>query len=174
MVPHEVYADGGVARVNPSPFGGMWAWCHVRYPATPGGTPSPVSEVVRSASGVVRAGELMPGPVSNNLTEFLALLLGLEALPDGWSGLVCSDSGVTLGRFERHHTAGMKGIPPALVGRLTAVRARLGGLTFRLLGGHPTRADLDRGRRKDGKPVSPHNVWCDRACGERAAELVGR
>lgn len=158
----EVYADGGCVLVNPSPHGGTWAWCHVAG----GGR-------VREASGTVTPEEVGLPTVSNNVTEYLALLLCLEALPDGWSGKVFTDSGVTLGRFRDYATARTKGLPDSLVKRCGAVLARLGSLEYVLLGGHPTKADLGKGfRSSDGKPVSVHNKWCDRACGERAKELT--
>jgi hypothetical protein len=33
-----------------------------------------------------------------------------------------------------------------------------------LVGGHPTRAELAMGCRKDGKQVSKWNVWVDKRC----------
>jgi DNA modification methylase/ribonuclease HI len=155
----EVFADGGVVLVNPSPHGGTWAWCHVS-----GG------ERVREAGGTVTPAEIGMGKVSNNQTEFLALLLCLEALPDGWSGKVFTDSGVTLQRFR--DAAKTNGIPPVWVRRLAGVRHRLGELEYVLLGGHPSKADLARGSRSDGKPVSAFNKWCDEECGRRAKELT--
>lgn len=157
----DVYADGGCVLDNPSPHGGTWAWCHVAG----GGR-------VAEASGAVTPEEVGTETVSNNATEFLALLLCLEALPNGWAGTASTDSGVTLLRFRDHTTTKMKGIPDAWVVRLNAVRRRLGELNFVLLGGHPTRAELAAGVRKDGKPVSEHNVWADKQCGKRAKELL--
>jgi len=159
MTPDEVYADGGCVLVNPSPHGGTWAWCHVT-----------AGERVRESGGTVTPAEIGMGKVSNNQTEFLALLLCLEALPDGWSGRVFTDSGVTLGRFRDGDKT--KGIPAPWVRRLNAVRHRLGRLEYVLLGGHPSKKELAAGVRKDGKPVSEHNVWCDRECQRRAKELT--
>ncbi|MCK8265740.1 hypothetical protein LW980_17860, partial [Erwinia amylovora] len=75
MIPTEVYADGGVVMVNPSPHGGTWAWCHVSG-----------ERMAASGSGSFPPAEYGMESASNNLTEFLALLHGLEALPDGWAG----------------------------------------------------------------------------------------
>lgn len=126
---NELYTDGGVCGINPSPLGGAWAWRLV------------VDGVVRvSTSALVRPGREVPGPVTNNQTEYLAVLDALESMPDGWSGRVCSDSRVTLGRvFQRWTT---KGLPEAWIARMAVARARLGPLTFRRLDGHPTRAQL--------------------------------
>lgn len=158
MRPEEVFADGGVVKVNPSPHGGTWAYCHVV-----GG------ERVVEASGLLLPSDCGTDVVSNNQSEFFALLVALEAMPDGWSGTVYSDSGVTLQRFADPEAVKMKGIQDGWVQRLKAVRSRLGHLTFTLLGGHPNKKELEAGRRKDGKPVSPHNVWCDRECGRQSA-----
>lgn len=160
----EVYADGGVVTENPSPIGGTWAWCHV----------DEQGERVASGSGGagpeffgLHAGEC----VSNNVTEFYALLKAIEPLPEGWSGRILSDSGVTLTRFKRPEGARMKGLPPSLVGFMRVAVARLGEVEWVLLGGHPNRKQLAEGVRKDGKPVSQHNVWCDKKCNEHAALL---
>lgn len=161
MTPAEVYADGGVVMVNPSPHGGTWAWCHVAG-----------ERAVAEGSGAFPPSAYGMATVSNNLTEFAALLFCLEALPDGWAGRVFTDSGVTLMRFQAPDAVKMNGIPDDLVARLRAVRGRLGELAFVLLGGHPTRKELAAGRRKDGKPVSRWNVWCDHQCGRRGAESL--
>lgn len=153
----EVYADGGVIHVNPSPKGGTWAFCHVAE-----GT------LLKSSGGFVLPSDIGMQTVSNNVTEFYALLASLEALPYGWCGSVFSDSGVTIQRFEDPANVKMKGIPDEWVRRLFNVRRHLGHLQFTLLGGHPNRKELAAGFRKDGKPCSKWNVWCDRYCGQIA------
>jgi ribonuclease HI/DNA modification methylase len=161
----EVYADGGVVGRNPSAAGGTWAWCHV----TAGG------RMAAESSGFVEPADAGTPEVSNNQTEFLALLLCLEALPAGWSGRVFTDSGVTLQRFRDPEGVKQKGVRPEWVDRLRAVRDRLGVLHFTLLGGHPTRADLEAGTRaSDGKPVSKWNVYCDKACGAESSRAKAR
>ena len=40
------------------------------------------------------------------------------------------------------------------------------------LDGHPTTAQLASGVGKRGGPVSEHNKWCDRACGEQARKFL--
>lgn len=154
------FADGGCVLLNPSPHGGTWAWCHVNA----------AGERVREAGGHVTPAEIGMGTVSNNQTEFLALLLCLEALPDGWGGKVFSDSGVTIGRFRDGDKT--KGVPPVWVRRLASVRHRLGELEYVLLGGHPSKKELAAGVRKDGKPVSEFNVWCDRECQRQAKQIT--
>ncbi len=152
----EVYADGGCAGANPSPHAGLWAWRHVNAG----------SGVVAEASGVI-VPEIGKS-ISNNVTEFAALLFALEALPHHWTGKVFTDSGVTLMRFRDPAGVKMKGVPGEYLTRLSNLRRFLGRLDFVLLGGHPTRAELGAGRRKDGKPVSIHNVWADQECGRQA------
>jgi len=78
-----VYSDGGVVGGSRSEIGGVWAWRHVDEEGWH----------VAQYHGITR------GPTTNNVQEFEALVRCLEALPDGWSGLVCCDSEITLGRF---------------------------------------------------------------------------
>lgn len=147
-----VYADGGCILRNPSPIGGTWAACHV----------DAEGKRVSQSSGVILPLDAGCGEVSNNQSEFYALLMGLEALPDGWSGQVCSDSRVTLLRFC--HSAKLNGIVWSWQRRLGAVLSRLGKLEPVQLDGHPTKAQLINGVGKRGQKVSEHNVWCDLKC----------
>jgi hypothetical protein len=160
--PAAVYADGGVILQNPSPHGGTWAWCWTDAPLPLEGT------ITRQDSGLLvpaADGEL----VTNNQTEFFAVMAALRSLPDGWSGMVYTDSQVTLRRVRDPEGARMEGIPPGWVACLKRHRGRLGELHLVLLDGHPTRAHLDAGTGKRGGPVSPHNVHCDKACGRVGA-----
>ena len=106
--------------------------------------------------------------MTNNLTELLAAVLGMESMPANWDGTLYTDSQVTLYRVERRSprkkAARMNGIPSALVERLNAARNRLGNYSVILLGGHPTYSDLALGHRPDGLPVSQHNVHTDKLC----------
>lgn len=158
-----VYSDGGVIKVNPSPTGGMWATCHV----------DAEGERIWSASGVVLAeeGDEYLSMVTNNQTEFRAMLAGLEALPDGWSGTVYADSLVTIRRFRDE--AGLAGIPLDWRRRMAVVLGRLGRLTYVLLDGHPSRAQLAAGVGKRGNPVSEHNVFVDALCTQEARRYLG-
>lgn len=159
-----VYADGGVIQKNPSPIGGTWAFCFV----------DAQNERIVTRSGSVSPAEFEMATISNNLTEFLALLYALEAVPAGWIGSVYTDSGVTLQRFADPWNVSMKGIPTALVDRARAVGKHVGGINLNLLGGHPNRAELAAGVRKDGKRVSEHNVWCDQECTRVGEEYVNK
>jgi ribonuclease HI len=148
-----LYADGGVIGVNPSRIGGTWAWRLV----------DAAGRVKDQASGDFLCGDINGyRAVTNNFTEFLALVNGLKALPDGWGGLVCSDSAVTLGRLFSGWK--MAGIPTWLVVAGSAALQRLGPVEHLLLDGHPTRAQLAAGAGKRGNPVSEHNRWCDEEC----------
>jgi ribonuclease HI len=163
-----VYADGGVIHRNPSPMGGTWAACHV----------DAQGNRVWEASGVTLPHEVpkrsdYPRPmVTNNQTEFYAVLAGLEALPEGWHGQVCSDSNVTRLRFFFH--ARLAGIPEEWERRMWQAQARLDWSRCQpvLLAGHPTKAQLLAGIGRHGFPVSGHNVWCDAECGRIAKKLI--
>jgi ribonuclease HI len=155
-----VYADGGVIGVNPSPIGGTWAYVHVDA----GG------EVIARDSAVVTPRSSVP-LITNNLTEMIALVRALAALPAGWSGHVYSDSQITLGRLFLGWK--MNGIPPMLVkqGADALERLDLPNVQWTLLDGHPTKAQLAIGKGKRGNPVSIHNVACDKECGRLAREF---
>lgn len=152
-----VYADGGVIGVNSSPVGGTWACCHVNDHGVR----------VYTASGVVLPRQSCP-LITNNLTEMVALVKALEALPEGWHGAVYSDSQITLGRLFLGWK--MSGIPDVLIrqGSAALKRLDLARVTWTLLDGHPTKAQLAMGKGKRGNPVSEHNVWCDKQCAKEA------
>jgi len=156
-----LYTDGGLLSRAHSKDGGTWAWRQV----------SPAGAVIGSARGIVIPSDLGMDTVENNLTETLAVLYGLESLPDGWAGTLYTDNKNALNR-----ATGMSkkfgGVPDFIKDRVLAVRKRLGNFTAILLGGHPSKKDLANGKRaKDGMPVSIHNVGCDRACQEMADEF---
>jgi len=157
----EIYTDGGIIGHNPSCDGGTWAYCIVR-------------------DGVMhcdRSGYLLPSDVAgdtvtNNNTELAAIMEAIEELPDGFVGRLNSDSRIALGWvFLGWKT---ENVPAPLLTRLEAVRARLSvlRLTWRLLDGHPTKAQLESGRGKRGNPCSEFNVFCDRECGRLAAAFT--
>lgn len=158
--PESLFVDGGVINKNPSPIGGMWAWCLVRR-----------GIIVNQNSGLVLPKEFGMKTISNNLTELMAALKGLGAVTRWnckWDGTIYTDSLNTLRRI----TNGLKftGIPNAL--RLEALDLRRGRKwQARLLAGHPTITELDSGvARRNGLPVSKWNVWCDQEC-KRVGEL---
>lgn len=153
------YADGGVIGRNPSLIGGTWAWCHVNA----------ANERIDLDSGVITPRDADMPAITNNLTEMYALVRCLSALPVGWAGVVYSDSQVTLGRlFEGWR---LKNVPLWLIKQGEAAINRIDRprCTYVLLDGHPTRAQLLSGRGKRDNPVSEHNVFCDTACREAAA-----
>lgn len=147
-----IYGDGGCIRVNPSPIGAPWAVCGVDADGNR----------VWERTGVIPAADVDTDGATNNQSEFMAVLVGLEAMPDRWSGRVCTDSFVTLRRFRDE--ARLAGIPLDWRRRMAVALGRLGRIEYVLLDGHPTRAQLAAGVGKRGNPVSEHNVWCDKTC----------
>jgi len=151
-----IYADGGTIGGNPSPVGGTYAWCHV----------DAADRRVAWDSGRLK----VRPPVTNNQAELYAVLAALATLPDGWSGHVCSDSQVTLGRVCGEGEKRSTNIPRGWIERLAYHRGRLGELVPVQLDGHPTKAELEAGIGHRGNPVSVHNVWCDEACRREACD----
>jgi len=156
------YCDGGVIGPNPSERGGTFAWCHVDVDG----------KVVASNKGVVLPAKYNLPKITNNISELVAALHCIYALPEGWSGTFYSDSQVTLGRIFWGWA--MNDVPEVLVKRSRGAAAYLGKVRAILLDGHPTRAQLANGRGKRGNMVSVHNVWCDKACGEARKEWEQR
>lgn len=158
-----LYTDGGVISANPSAIGGTWDYCLV----------SAAGARIVNASGVITPKQAHLPAITNNLTELLALVYGLERLPMGWAGTVYSDSWVSLQRVFL--AAKLRNVPRWLVERLQTLQrsGKLADMQYVLLDGHPTRAELAAGEGKRGHPVSEHNVWCDAACQQaaRAARL---
>jgi ribonuclease HI len=155
-----VFCDGGVILANPSPVGLTWAWC---------GVDSAGSRVIEH-SGYI----LLPGKWStNNQSEQIAICLALEGMKDGWAGVVHSDSSIALGRiFEQYKYTN---IPQNVIDRTIHSVKRLGKMTYVLMQGHPTKRELKAGIGKSGRPVSIHQVWCDKEChrqGKIAMEVV--
>ena len=154
-----LYCDGGCICKNPSPYGGTWAYVLTDE------RDEPLSE----ASGLILTEEI-GFPVTNNLSEFIALVKALEAVPPLWAGRVCSDSNVTLGRFFKGWK--ITGIPEEWVRRGEKARLRIDLERCRLvlIDGHPTGAHLSAGTGKRGHLVSRHNVRCDYLCRTRSIE----
>jgi hypothetical protein len=147
-----VYADSGCIATNPSTLAGTWACVAVDQHDLH----------VWQRSGVIRPADCGTPAVSNNASEFYALLMALERLPGGWSGQVCSDSRVTLLRY--FEGGAMRGLPREWILRGSAALQRLGKLEPIHLSGHPTKAQLLCGIGRGGRPVSKHNVFVDQAC----------
>jgi ribonuclease HI len=166
-----IFADGGCVQANPSPFGGTWAWAHVdaagrRVDADSG------LYVACGAAGCTLPRHWPEPLVTNNQMELAALILGLEALPDGWSGTVYSDSQISLRLL--FGGARLNELPASLIQRGSAVLQRLGRCEAIRLDGHPTRRQLATGVGKRGGPVSIQNVFCDAECTRQAREAVTR
>jgi ribonuclease HI len=156
-----IYADGGVIKKNPSVIGGTWAWCGVDA----------------DGNRVIGEGGVVAAPsgrtISNNHMEQIALVKAMEAMPEGWSGMVYSDSQVALGRVFLNWAT--NNLPKNIIERTNAARLRLGKLQWRLLQGHPTKAELATGwGKKRDLPVSIHNVWCDEECTRQAKTYLAQ
>lgn len=152
--PNQLYVDGGVIKINPSSIGGTWAARLVED-----------DKVKGEWSGAITPDQARMPAISNNLTEMLALVRGLEMLPFDWRGTVYSDSAVTLGRAFQSWR--WNNVPRWLYDAFGNQCARLvhwNQIHYVLLDGHPTKAQLAAGLGKRGHPVSEHNVWCDKAC----------
>jgi ribonuclease HI len=159
----DLYSDGGTLGASPSPLGGTWAWVAVGHARE------------AEASGVLTAADCGLPRVSCNVTELAAAVFALEAAPAGWRGVLWTDSRCTLLRVRRSpRQAKLNGVPAWLAARLAAAKARAGGYEVRALGGHPTRADLERGRFLTGEACSVHNVYCDRLCGLAGDRFLAR
>lgn len=153
----------------------MYAWCHVDEDGKRVATGAGLYAVVRDGVHLPPNAEEWAGwTVSNNLMELMALVRGLEALPDDWCGTVNSDSSYALGILFRGWKLGDH-IPHWIRERMGRALRRLGAeCTPRLLDGlhiRPTTRKtskdylaLELGVGKRGNPVSEHNAWCDLAC----------
>lgn len=155
-----VYTDGGIIGKNPSEIGGTWAAVFVFQ-----------DKVVAERSGVILPADIGMDTVENNIAETIAILLALEALPFGWNGMVYGDN---LNSIRRARDLKIKdAVPKFIKDRLLAVRLDKSP-GFTLLGGHPTKAEVEAGRRADGKLVSKWNVLADKLCCKSAASHLGR
>lgn len=159
--PNQLYADGGVVGVNQrgKVKAGTWACRLVKG-----------IEILKNWSGVILPEEYPDCEISNNVTEFLAVVRGLEILPWDWRGTVWSDSKITLGRiFLGWHVTN---IPKDFLNELENQKARLvhwNQIHYGLLDGHPTLGQLyNTGVGKRGHPVSSHNKDMDKECNRLA------
>jgi hypothetical protein len=159
----EVYTDGGLAKSNPSKYGGAWAFVLVED-----------GLIQHQESGAIYAHGT---PVTNNMVELMAVVEAYDHLMQATGGttprttLYC-DSSLTIQRV--FHEARLNGIPAWLSKRLGGLlRQRAFVLTTPvLIKGHPSRAELAAGVAKGGLPVSRWNVLADRLCTEKARELL--
>lgn len=155
-----ITADGGLRVINPSPFGGMWAFRLLNAAGEP----------VIQASGIVLPAELHPlTTVQNNLTEVLALLIGLEYLSDESPVLIRTDS-LNAIRVITEPQRTRDWLTTDLNDRVRKVTARVKVTGFELLAGHPKVKNLALMRAgirqisPKGYPYCLHNHWCHEAC----------
>jgi ribonuclease HI len=160
-----IYVDGGVIGRNPSKLGGTWAYVVVD---------NQTDSIIQSDSGVVLPEHFSIVPrieITNNISEYYAMMKGLLAVPTGYNGTIYSDSGVTIGRFFN----GWKNtnVPNSLVATGLSLAKTLGeNVKAVLLDGHPTKAQLAAGVGKRGHPVSKWNVYVDAKCSEEAKKFL--
>lgn len=157
-IPNQLFCDGGVVGKNQKgeAIAGTWSFIRISFG----------NNVSQSYSGVLYPNQLPEGYfVTNNVTEFTAIIQGLLFLPDWWVGTVWSDSKISLGRvFCGWH---IENIPDWILDCYLEAKSHLkywDQITYGLLDGHPTKEQLESGRGKRGHPVSIHNVWCDKEC----------
>lgn len=164
-----VYTDGGVIGRNPSKIGGTWAFCFVGGDgALPGERwrpwhpPNPGRLLVEQ-TGVIIPKDHGLKEVTNNQSEFYAVMMALWELPAGWRGPIYCDSEVTIKRIFGNQCGFCKNIPEEWSRDCWDASSKVSAKPI-LVKGHPTKKLLDAGQTEDGRPVSPHNVWCDKAC----------
>ncbi len=153
-----LYCDGGVVGKNPSDFGGSWA-----FVAT-----DENDEYLFHKSGFHQT---VGQQTTNNHTELIATIKALEEMDENWSGVLLSDSEITLGRIFSGWK--MKNVPHEYIVRLYKAKARLGNITGQHLDGHPTVKQLEVGKGKNGNPVSKWNYMADKLCGMEVAKVKG-
>lgn len=153
-----IFCDGGCIVKNPSIYGGTWCYVLVED-----------NKSISTASGIILPNDVGLPAITNNLSELFAALKGLAAAPTGWQGALYTDSLITLRRI----TTGEKfnGIPQKLREKTLELRRgrKWQGI---LLSGHPTKAQLEIGIGRKGRPVSKWNVYCDQECKRLATEFM--
>jgi ribonuclease HI len=147
---------------NPSAEGGTW--CAILV------TEDDQTMLVK-AFGIVTPADVGMTLVENNLTELVAAVEALERLPDGWDGVLFSDSQNTIRRLTAKHPS-FGGVPAELYARVTAQRKRFPKLKAVLLDGHPNAEHLIAGIGKRGYPVSRWNVAANDECDRLAGRPV--
>ncbi|MDR3572831.1 MAG: hypothetical protein P4L50_03135 [Anaerolineaceae bacterium] len=158
---NQLFCDGGVVGKNPSEIGGTWAFRLL----TDG-------IVTCEKSGHITPEDAQMPVVTNNLTEMIALIKGLQNTPTDWIGTVCSDSQVTLGRvFQGWKWNGIPLWMHKQFQQIVKEHTNWDKIDYVRLDGHPTKEQLKSGIGKRGGPVSIHNQWCDKACGKQAELL---
>lgn len=164
--PVAIYTDAGLLSHNPSEFGGTWAFVAVDED----------DRKVFYKSGVTLTCNLKVHRVSNVVMEQIAIVRAMEAMPEGWSGMILSDCQPALIRVESDYDqthgvsrfpAAENNLPKSVSRRSKRAAARLGKVRFVLVQGHPNKKDLIAGvGSKSNLPVSKWNVWADQRCTE--------
>jgi ribonuclease HI len=138
-----LYADGGVIGHNPSKIGGTWAFVIV----------DEKGKVLHKDAGVYVPEEMGTSTVTNNQTELVAILLGMQ-----WANArrikiktVFSDSQITLGRMFQGWS--LKNIPDWMIDLKDSLSVR--GVRGQFIKGH------------NGDKF---NEMCDRMCEQQANE----
>jgi ribonuclease HI len=154
----DMYTDGGTIGPNPSREGGAWCWCWVEN-----------NRMLSHGAGIVWPCDISLSTCSNNFMELFAVVRSLETAQRRKKIIrtIYTDSLVTLYRIT--DSDAFKGIPDWLEERTRQLRKNRSWNVV-LLGGHPSKKELLAGYRKDGKPVSRWNCYCDRECNRLAEE----
>ena len=152
----ELFTDGGVIGKNPSKIGGTWAWCLVED-----------GELSRFDSGIVVAS--CGNHITNNFTELYAALNALNSVGLEWEGTLYTDSAITRHRLMKSNA--FNGIPRWMETEARNLR-QTRKINVVLISGHPTKRDLIAGRKRNGKPCSVWNVFCDKRCRKLAEKAL--
>ena len=117
---------------------------------------------IRRDSGIVTPDFLETNEVTNNQSELMAALQALLAQPPGWRGKLHTDSQVTIYRLNGGGTE--RSMTPVLNRELTFARGH-SRCEVSLVGGHPTKIDLEKGfLKRNGAICSKWNAACDARC----------
>ena len=158
---YDFYTDGGCIKKNPSALGGTWSWCLV----------DKNGKRLDCAAGIITPKDIGLPTVSNNVAELYATLMALESAPKGWAGILYTDSKVTLLRLTTSDK--FNGVPLVLRDKCLRLR-RWRQWSVVLLGGHPSKSDLEVGYDHRGLPVSRHNQFCDDRCRSMAERFLNK
>lgn len=157
----ELYTDGGVIGKNPSKLGGVWGWVLVE-----------ADQIIRFGSGIITPADIGEKSITNNLTELLGAVRGLEAMGENWNGVWHTDSQITMFRLIR--PSSKHSVPKWLEGRIKALAIHR-KWTHQMVGGHATKAELAAGiRKRNGFKTSKWNSWVDKLCNQTKENLSCR
>lgn len=180
-----IFADGGTIAGSPSVIGGTWAFRVVDY----GGS------VIHEQSGAFRPADVGLQSIGCTTSEVLAIVEGAEwvraCYPHTPSLTIASDSARALWLSAMDGVNGMSIVSKAIIKRLAKVRRWLRTISetadvmidphpfrpgssvelrFVQMKGHPTSREW-HAKSANGRPASPHNVWCDKAATAAGKEI---